>query len=316
MTKWIALATSAVCSLAFVGLLRPAAVRGMQGPPAHKKKEEHHGPPRPGGPGGDLRKSYDLLRRLRAEKSDSGRSSEQSRDWTERAVGFYRKAVRAFEGGDHRRAHEYGAAAHDLARAVEHSRNAASIEKRGSADSDLPPPPSEDGAEDESRHVRHDLWRAHERLVETEEDVKEAPEGRFYFDAARDLYNQARKEAEESRWDRAGELARAAEAMTHVPEHLAHLADDGRPDDGPPPRKEARRGRPGPPPPADDDGPPPKKEGRRGRFAPPPPPGANDGPARKKEGRRGRYAPPPPSDDDGPPAKKDRRRDHELPPPF
>ena len=307
MTKWIALTTSAVCSLAFVGLIRPPVVRGVQGPPPHKKKgEPGHGP---GGPVGDLRKSYDLLRRLRADKTEPGRASEKSRDWTERAVGFYRKAVRAFEAGDHRLAHEYGAASHDLARAVEHSRIAAGFDKREHADTELPPPPSADGADDENERVLVDLWRVHERLVETERDVKDAPDGRFYFDAARDLYNTARRDAEGSHWERAGELARSAEAMTHVPEHLAHLSLGEPRDDGPPPKKEARRG---PPPPPPGDGPPPRKEARRGRRGPPPPPpGDDDGP----EARRGRPGPPP-GDDDGPPPKKEGRRESALPPPF
>src|ERR1700684_2285561 len=39
-------------------------------------------------PGGDLRKAYDLLRRLRADESALGRPDERLRDWTDRATGF------------------------------------------------------------------------------------------------------------------------------------------------------------------------------------------------------------------------------------
>src|SRR4051812_38095528 len=48
----------------------------------------------------------------------------------------------------------------------------------------------------------------------------------FYRDASKDLYNAARRDAEAGRILRAGELARAAEALTHVPEHLARAAED------------------------------------------------------------------------------------------
>ena len=46
-----------------------------------------------------------------------------------------------------------------------------------------------------------------------------------YVKAARDLYTAARRDLEAGRDERAGELARAAEAMTHVPEHLAQIGD-------------------------------------------------------------------------------------------
>ena len=54
--------------------------------------------------------------------------------------------------------------------------------------------------------------------------------------AARDLYSAARRDMEAGRVERAGEMARAAEAMTHVPEHLYQVARHaGRVLDGPPP---------------------------------------------------------------------------------
>src|SRR4051812_27960397 len=72
----------------------------------------------------------------------------------------------------------------------------------------------------------------------------------FYRDASKDLYNAARRDASAGRRERAGELARAAEALTHVPEHLARAEDA---DDRPEPKKEkakekekAKRDRPEP----------------------------------------------------------------------
>ena len=52
-----------------------------------------------------------------------------------------------------------------------------------------------------------------------------APDSEFYVKESRDLYNAARRDLEAGRQERGGELARSAEAMTHVAEHLAHVAD-------------------------------------------------------------------------------------------
>ena len=67
--------------------------------------------------------------------------------------------------------------------------------------------------------------------------------------ASRDLYTAARRDLEAGREERGGELARAAEAMTHVIEHLGHVAE------GPPEGRgriavgpEGRRREPAPPP--------------------------------------------------------------------
>ena len=73
-----------------------------------------------------------------------------------------------------------------------------------------------------------------------------APGSEFYIKAARDLYSAARRDLEAGRDERAGELARAAEAMTHVPEHLAQAG----------PARGEFDARPAPPPPP--DGPEPK----------------------------------------------------------
>ena len=85
---------------------------------AKKKGEEP-------GPRGDLTRAYDLLRRLRSDETSAGRPEERIRDWTERATKYYRDGLAAFEKGDEFLAHEYGAVAHDLARAADHARTEA-----------------------------------------------------------------------------------------------------------------------------------------------------------------------------------------------
>jgi hypothetical protein len=67
----------------------------------------------------------------------------------------------------------------------------------------------------------------------------------FYRETARDLYNAARRDVEAGRYDRAGELARAADAMTHVIEHLGHAADQSaRPEPREPEPKPEPKARP------------------------------------------------------------------------
>ncbi len=119
------------------------------------------------------------------------------------------------------RAREYGAAAHDLARAVDHARNAVRFDR---PDPDLPPPSDDFGLVDSRNRARVDLYRAYDRLgwLGT---WRVAAGSDTYVRAAHDLYTAARRDLEAGRDERAGELARAAEAMTHVPEHLAQIGD-------------------------------------------------------------------------------------------
>jgi hypothetical protein len=223
---------------------------GSPPPPAKKKKEA--------GPAGDLRKAYDLLRRIRADNRPIGRPEERLRDWTERATRLYRDGIRAYEERDLRLAHEYGASAHDLARAVDHVRNASLIEGH---DSELPPPPGP-GPDGDDDRIRSDLTHAYERIREGLE--REGREDRFYLGAARELYRAARRDAIAGRLERAGELARAAEAITHVPEHLAHAAGEA-PE---PPKRKGERPEPKRPP-HPFDAPPPRGEPDADGFPPP-----------------------------------------------
>jgi hypothetical protein len=114
-----------------------------------------------------LRKTYDLLRRARSD-TGSGRTEERIKDWTDRATDLYRRAIRTREQGDLRSAREIGTAAHDLARAVDHARNAAGLDR---PDPDLPPPPDGSGPEDTDDRTRRDLYRAYERIRSADPDI-------------------------------------------------------------------------------------------------------------------------------------------------
>ena len=253
MFKPIILSVTSLIGVGLAALIQPPPP--PDGPPPHGKAEkEKKGAP---GPEGDLRRAYDLLRKLRAENG-AGRSEDKLQDWTDRATGLYRKGIKALAADDRRLGHEYGAAAHDLARAVDHARHAAQLDH---SDPDLPPPPEGRGPDDDQERTIRDLRHAYDRIEEAK--GAEADEARYYLDAARDLYKAARRDAEADRFERAGELARAAEAMTHVPEHLAHAS--GR-DDGPRPDPKGRREGP-----KGDERPRPEPKGSRpGRDLPPP----------------------------------------------
>jgi hypothetical protein len=221
MIKLIAMGISSLVGIGLAGLFQPPPPpRGDEPPPKAKVKK--------GAPGDELRKTYDLLRRIRAG-TDAARTDERISDWTLRATRLYRQAIRSHEQGEPRRAREYSAAAHDLARAIDHAQNAARFDR---PDPELPLPPDGIGPEDLSERTRRDLGHAYDR-IQSARDFGVDPASRLYLDAARDLYNAARRDVEDGRDERGGELARAAEAMTHVPEHLSRAGDEGPDDRGP-----------------------------------------------------------------------------------
>jgi hypothetical protein len=219
MFKLVASASTVLVSLALTAFFQPPPQRdGLPPPPKAKGKGDGK---KKGGPepGGELRKSYDLLRRLRADDGVAGRADERLRDWTDRAARLYREGLRAQTAGDLFIAREYGTAAHDLARAIDHTRNATRFDR---PDPDLPQPSDNFGLEDTRERARGDLYRAYDRL-QWLSTWQAAPDSEMYIKAARDLYAAARRDLEAGRDERAGEMARAAEAMTHVPEHLARV---------------------------------------------------------------------------------------------
>lgn len=65
-----------------------AKAKGKKGDEKAKKKGERE-------PGGDLRKAYNLLRRLRADEGAAGRPEERLREWTDRAASLYREGLKA-----------------------------------------------------------------------------------------------------------------------------------------------------------------------------------------------------------------------------
>src|SRR3954469_15138789 len=142
---------------AFLPAQPPGPDRGSLPKAKGKEQVKKKGEP---GPRGDLTKAYNLLRRLRAQDDAAGRPEERIRDWTERASKYYRDGLKAFDDGDDFLAHEYGAIAHDLARASDHAQSAALLDRR---ESDLPPPPAGPGGDDLAEQARRDLRRAYDR---------------------------------------------------------------------------------------------------------------------------------------------------------
>jgi hypothetical protein len=263
MLKLIATGLTTVLGIGLTGLFQESPPPFGGGPPPPKAKGKK------GAPGDELHKTYDLLRRVRSD-AGAGRTEERINDWIDRATSLYRRAIRTREQGDLRSARELGTAAHDLARAIDHARNAARFDR---PDPGVPPPPDGTGPEDIEERTRRDLYRAYERIRSAGEYGAEV-DARFYLDAARDLYNAARRDVEAGREERAGELARAAEAMTHVPKHLSNAAE--RPE-GPGARRVFE---PSPPDPK-------KKDRPRSIFEPPPDPKG------ERSGLRDRSLPPP-----------------------
>jgi len=257
LLKWLGAGASGLLSLTLLGVL-PASSQERDEPPPPPKKKDAFGKKKgePGkkgeaarkkgeeGPEGDLNRAYNLLRRFRAEGQSAGHTEARIREWTDRAVDYYRNGLSALRDGNRQLAHEYGAIAHDLARAVEHARNAALYDR---PDDDLPPPPGA-GREGRGGEARKELTKAYERLREEDPGSDAGPRAEPYRNAAGELYRAARRDFEAGRTERAAELARAAEAMSHVAEHLGHAADVR--ETTPPRRKGADRdGKILPPPP-------------------------------------------------------------------
>jgi hypothetical protein len=231
MRRFVAAASTVLLSLGLTAFYEPPPISSQPFPKAKAKAKGKGDPKKKGGPGGELRKAYDLLRRVRADDGGAGRSEERLREWTDRAAELYRDGLKALNAGDPFLAREYGAAAHDLARAADHARNGARFDR---ADPELPPPTVDVGVDDTRERARHDLYRAYERIRRLG-SWQAAPGAAYYDKAARDLYTAARRDLEAGRDERGGELARAAEAMTHVPEHLARVSEHrARIDDRPP----------------------------------------------------------------------------------
>jgi hypothetical protein len=175
-----------------------------------------------------------------------GRGARLPRDLApliEQAKDLYRDAAKAARDDSSGRADELAAAAHDAARGLVHALRAEAPVAKG-----LPAPPTRDNYE------LSDLLRRTRDRLEDFADVAPRGPGRAFFEAARRLYDQASRAGRDDA--RAIQLARAAEAWTHVGEHLDN-ADQRVGDRREPERRERER---------------PRRLEDRPRRGPPPPP--------------------------------------------
>jgi hypothetical protein len=199
----------------------------------------------------DLQKAYDALTDVASwTEASRARPPRDVAPLIEQTKDLYRDAVRAAREEELGRADELAKAAHDAARGLVHALRADAPAVRG-----IPAPPIRDSYE------LDDLLRRTRDRLEDIGDLSPRGAGRTFLDAARRLYDQARQAGRDDA-SRALQLARAAEAWTHVDEHL--MQADTRTGYRPPPE---RRREPPPPPerrrhprPPDD------------RRSPPPPP--------------------------------------------
>jgi hypothetical protein len=234
-----------LAALAIGGLIEWGPATGFTSVAEAKPKGPKGGPKEGPKKGKDhLQKAYDALTDV-AVWTERGRA-RPPRDLApliDQAKDLYRDAVRAAREDELRRADELAAAAHDAARGLVHALRADTPEVRG-----IPVPPRQD-----DYGLNDLLWRTRDRLEDTGA-LEPRGAGRAFHDAARRFYDRARQAGRDDTV-RATQLARAAEAWTHVGEHLMQAEQ----------QVELRRETP----PPDDRRPPPPPDYRRG---PPPPP--------------------------------------------
>jgi hypothetical protein len=213
---------------------------------AKPKKEKGDKGPKKGK--NDLQKAYDALTDVAAwTEVGRARPPRDVAPLIEQAKDLYRDAVRAARDEELWRADELAKAAHDAARGLVHALRADAPAIRG-----IPAPPIRDSYE------LDDLLRRTRDRLEDIGALSPRGAGRTFLDAARRLYDQARQAGRDDT-SRALQLARAAEAWTHVGEHL--MQADTRTGYGPPPERRREppppEGRRRPLPPDDRRGPPP-----------------------------------------------------------
>ncbi|HZT79718.1 MAG TPA: hypothetical protein VFA26_05840 [Gemmataceae bacterium] len=245
MRKYLAGATLLAAGLVVMGLSNLAAW-----------------PPTPPGPGGPrhaahhLRHAYDDLNQvalyLRAEKGKKGeKAPREAARLADQANDLYRGAHQAYRAADYARAAELSAAAEDAARGLVHLLRATQPAAAG-----LPappvgvegPPPPPDGKKDRGKKdkgkkdkkgpppeeaadpagaTRDFLQRVRDRLADAAADAPRKGPGRDFLDAARRAYDQAQEALGDKDYARAIGLGRAAEAWSHVGDHLLRAAEAG-----------------------------------------------------------------------------------------
>lgn len=220
-------------------LIATATSRAVAKPPKAPKA------PKPGHAARDLHKAYDKLIEVTALLRREPQPPQTSQ-LLARAKELYWSGDAANRGGDVFRAGELSKAAHDAARGLHHLIRAT-----------LPPPddlsaPSSgpDALYGPGDEAYRELLRARDRISLTAWQTMPAA-GREFLDAARQVYEQSRAAYSVGDFAKAAELGRAAEAWTHVGEHMLRaeggLAMLGRGRRPPPPRDAFRTGREAPP---------------------------------------------------------------------
>jgi len=178
----------------------------------------------------DLRKAYETITDL-SQVAVVGKEASRVLDHAKR---IYREAVKAYPD-DSRRSAELAAAANDAARGLEHLNRAMVKPVAGlpepPVDFDRPvggpkgkgPPAWNAGAGGEPgpwSEALEALSVAREQLTGIDVDAPVTGAARDILDAAKALYGQSRTAYEAAEYRKAAELARAAEAWSHVSEHL------------------------------------------------------------------------------------------------
>lgn len=230
--------------------------------PGKEKKDKDKGPK--GGPekgAKELRKAFDGITDI-AQGAPAGKEATRLLD---HAKGFYRAALKAYPE-EPRRFRELALAANDAVRGLDHLRRASyqpvANLPEPPEEFDGPPPPKGKGAPPpkdgpKARDLPSDpgdrgpwssaldaLADVHNQLAGTEAPTRGA--GRDFFDAAKNVYRQARAAYESGEYRKAAELARAADAWLRVNEHLGRAEWDG---PAAPPLAPEPKGKGAPPPP-------------------------------------------------------------------
>jgi hypothetical protein len=168
-----------------------------------------------GDPAHDLRKAHETITQVSLILSRD-REPAQTVQLLAHAKDFYRSAHQAFARGDIERARELAKAANDGARGIRHLLVAAAP-----AVDDLPLPDDGDFATGAADRAWRELDRARERYLMAESWQTTADGAQDFEQAGRQVYDEARDAYSAQKYERAAELARAAEAWAHVGEHVA-----------------------------------------------------------------------------------------------
>jgi hypothetical protein len=238
-----------------------------------KEKEKDKGPKDGPDKGAkEIRQAFDGITEV-AQAAPAGKDATRLFD---HAKTFYRAAVKAYPD-EPRRSRELAVAANDAVRGLDHLRRASfqpvqglpepptdfdvpPAPKDGPRSKDAPPkdgprgkdapPPPKDGpkgkdAPPKGGQAERGPWTpALDALTDVQDQLSGATPpakgaGRDFFDAAKNVYRQARAAYEGGEYRKAGELARAAHAWLRVGEHLDRAEWDGI--TPPPPAPEPKR---------------------------------------------------------------------------